>query len=235
MNVNIIDGGTGTTRGASTPILVYAVGTAGTPAPFWEVAGGLQVYDVAHTPPPLFQDDLIVRGGKVTFHVAIDGNVTDAVGVRLFWIRTFKDSVPGFIVLGSSFGPQTWGWDPSCFANFDRLVGKVMFTNEAVLNEDNHYVTFEAKLPVQKVNQVDWLQGGPQTALVLHTTNLTSTNNVSIRVAGTWNMSFSGDANGQTGALASAVTQIPQLRVSTRSRAATSDSGMVLDPPTRKR
>jgi len=235
MNVNLLLGSTGSAQGLSNPHFAYAIGGASSPSDFWTVGGGLQIYDVNHTTPPLFQDDVILRGGKVTVHVTIPTSNTDSIACRLFWIRTVPDSVSGQVILGS-IGTVPWGWDPSCSPDFDRLVGRVMFTNEAILNPDNHYVSFQVKLPIQKINQVAWLQGGPQTALVVQTVNLTSGADVAVNLAFAWNLSFSGDANGVfTTPLSGLVTPPTKLRVSSTSVRSSPDVKMNVDqkPPRR--
>lgn len=143
--------------------------------------------------------------------MAIAPTVTDAIGVKIWWIVTVKNSVPGAVIL-LPFGVQPWGWDPSCFADFKNLIGKVFHTNECILNPDNRYAAFELRLKPRKLDQVEWLQGGPQVGLVIQTCNLTSTANVPLAFVNTWNLSFSADANGVTGALA--VAAPPVLRLS---------------------
>jgi len=184
---------TGTTQGVSIPLFVYGVGWAQTPDQFWTIGGGLQQYD-AGIGAPTFQDDLIIRGGRVGLHLSLLDGVTDTVAVRVWWISTVKNSLAS-AVFPAAFGTQPWGWDPSVFVNFDRLIGKVIHTHETLLGPDNHYCTFEIKHPVKKANQVDWAQGGPQIGCVVQTTNLTSTSNISLSAVGTWNLSFSGDVN----------------------------------------
>lgn len=194
-----LTGGTGTSKGLSIPLFVFAVGGSTTPLPFWLPAGGLQQYDIG-VPAPIFQDDLIVRGGTVNVILAVDAAITDIVGCRMWWIATVDS--PNLTILPGTALP--WGFDPSTIADFSLLVGKVFHKSEAMLGPDNHVVSFEMKVSPRKVDQARYEAGGRQIALYLEVVNFTTTNDVALSVTFSHNMSFSGDANGFPGALVTA-------------------------------
>lgn len=228
IGIAVNSGSTGGTQGFSSPDLHFAVGGLSVPTAFWTTGGGLQAYDLTSPTPPLFQDDLIIRGGKVSLHVSVPATVVDAVAIRVWWIRTVKNAVAGATAIGP-LGIQPYGWDPSTLADFDRIVGSIIHTSEAVLNPDNSYATFEIRVPIQKANQVDWLQGGPQILYAFQTTNLSSNTSVPINWTSTWNLSFSGDANGISPALAVANREARRSR-----HAAASDASSDVTMSTRR-
>lgn len=160
-------------------------------SPFWTAAGGAQPTDTGGT-VPLFQGDIILRGGMISQTVSIAPLSSDQIAVDT-WIVWTQPSPRGIV-------PTTagWGWDPTSTADFVREVGKPRHFKRTILSTNQLYVTIDYRLPCMKIDQSVFQQSGRQPMLLTMVTNLTSTTAAAYTIIYKWNVSYSGDAIGTT-------------------------------------
>jgi len=155
--------------------------------PFWVAAGGLRSIDVG-VAPPIFQDDIILRGGIVGIRYTNSAN-SDAKSLRVFLIRTTGD--PDFSNIPTTFGV---GYDPTITAEFRQQVGSVLMAREFTLEQDDQ-ASIEYKVPPQKIDQggsINNVAYRLQWITLVHNTADPSADQTITRVK-YWNLSFSGD------------------------------------------
>lgn len=165
----------------------------GTTPNFWVNTGGAYPSNIGGA-IPTFDSDIIIRGGFLRIALVNESQV-ETCRVRVFLMKSNK--FPNNSVITSatmSNIPTTW--DPSVFAGF-REFGKVILMREMILPPVGNPFEVFFKLPVQKLDQDDYVTNAGNTyywiACVSKMTAISALT-APIRVTYSHNLTFVGDA-----------------------------------------
>lgn len=122
---------------------------------FWAANGGAQSVDAA-TPVPIFGSTITIRGGIARITLTTT-STDDPLRVRVFAVWTNKR--PSIPAGGTAVALD---WDPSCFPSFDRIVGKVLFSKEALLLPGGNSLTCSYRLKAQRIDKETFNNDGNQ-------------------------------------------------------------------------
>lgn len=183
-----------TTAGAI-PYLIQALPPVG----FWTVGGGVQQLDVG-VGPPAFTGDLVIRGGMIRLGLANESTV-EAVRARVWLLKSNKNPDFSKVVVNPTLVSSMW--DPSLSPDFDEF-GRVVLMREMTLLPVSNPLEIFYRLPVQKIDQAEYLQtsptiiGGSQYYWYVVVSRMTLVNNLvapALRAVSSHSLSFSGDVN----------------------------------------
>lgn len=152
---------------------------------FWTGAGGANPLDVGGGIPG-FNGDIIIRGGIIGMTLANDLADTTSQKIKVFLVKTGK----AFDLAGFPTSVQV-GWDPTIFPDFTTNIGRVLLSREVLLENVNS-VDITYRLPVMKIEQVDFTLGKDQFFWILIGNSPSGTSATYTRTA-YFNLSFSGD------------------------------------------
>ena len=168
-------------------------------ARFWTPAGGAQPIDTAVLVPN-FQDDIILRGGMLSFNVCntgVGGIESGDLNVTV-WLM-ISDETPAIGALippdGSIGSTATFSrdWDISIVPDGRRLFAKRTLLMRTVLLKPLDSVNVKYRLRVQKIDQQDYLNDNNKMYWVVKVSS-NHGNADGYRVTASYNLSFSGDA-----------------------------------------
>lgn len=179
----------------SLPYLIPALPNVG----FWTAAGGAQQID-AGVGPPNFLGDVTIRGGMIRLALTNE-SVTEAVRVRCWLLRSNKNPDLGRIPIA----PTTVStmFDPSIVPDFDEF-GRIVMMREMTLLPVSNPMEIFYRLPIQKVDQAEYLQTSPTIAggsqfywyvLVSRMSLISNLIAPVIRAVSSHNLSFAADAD----------------------------------------
>jgi len=165
-------------------------------ARFWTVAGGATAVDTA-VPVPLFQDDIILRGGMINLSIGSNPANNNDLKVKVYLI--ISDETPGIGALtppngtGGVSGNFPREWDPSLVPDsHNQFAKKILMTKTALIKVgDSLQVSY--RLRTQKIDQEDYLNDNNKMWWVVHAV-CNSTSGEAFRVTSSFNLSFCGDA-----------------------------------------
>jgi hypothetical protein len=161
--------------------------------PFWTIGGGAVSTDTG-VAVPLFDGDIILRGGKIGITLVKDVTSTDVIQVQVWVFRLIPNPELGLIPSNSPLG-----WDPSLTADISRAFGKVIGYKTTTMTVTGEDFTMEYRLGVQKMDQhIVATDTGSQPLFFIKCTNLTSNTDVNVHGLIYHNVSFTGDAIGST-------------------------------------
>lgn len=169
----------------------------GVTTPFW-VAGGGAVSSDTGVPVPLFNGDIILRGGLA--RASFNNNATsDSVRVRVFMVKSIYN--PNFSILpGAGTAVTPTSWDPSLLPDFVKF-GKVIKSWEFWLLPGQRPMTLVWPLKTRKIDQDVHVTARGQRYWWMFTisngSNVDGAANV-IQYHLSHNLSFVGDAIGTT-------------------------------------
>lgn len=173
------------------PATMTATGGAGNP--FWINAGGAVTPDTGAA-LPLFVNDIILRGGRISCTVSVLGDITNPVYVRMYLMRTVP--VPDFTLLPAALGMMS---DPDDAADVTTKTGKIIMRREGMLNDDSSSMKVDYRLSPQKIDQIRFQSNtGAQLVWLITAANIHNATTVPFNVVNGWNVSFSADAIGTT-------------------------------------
>lgn len=156
---------------------------------FWLTAGGAVRVDTAGT-MPLFNGDIILRGGIFSFTIS-NQNATD-VRASIWLIQSVQD--PDFVFEPANVSQL---WDPSVSPDFVSHLGKP-FVNRTILIEGGTSYTFTRRLNMQKIDQTTYNLEGRSPLIYLSISNVGQAAATTVRLTRSYNLSFSADAIGTT-------------------------------------
>lgn len=164
---------------------------------FWTAAGG--AIDVDGGTMPIFNDDLVIRGGSVWCTITYVDSVTvlgDHVKCRLFLVR----GAPNVNLSGFNSATRSASWDLTMFPEFKYTIGKVIMSKEFDLGStQGDSRTIRYRLGVQKIDASAWsaLQTGRLFwVLIMHNPATDDASNVNLTFG--MSLSFTGDSVGTT-------------------------------------
>jgi hypothetical protein len=157
---------------------------------FWTAAGGTIEINQGQG-VPLFEDDIIVRGGMMGIK-CFNESTTIPLQVKIWLVRNCDRPTTNQI---PSAAPV--GWDPSLVPDFAHDVGKVIFQKEFQL-EALAEMTIERRLGIMKVDQLVWATDAKRLIWLLSVGDPQATTSVTMRVCSYFNLSFSADAIGDS-------------------------------------
>lgn len=160
---------------------------------FWTSGGGTQSVDGGVT-VPTFGSTIVVRGGtaRITFAHNGTADTDDGVRIRVWAVWTGYEPAnfptPGTVPLE---------WDPTCHPSFQRNVGKLLYSREAIVVKGGESLTCTHRLRVQKLDKEIFSNNG-STLYWFYTVSQTSNNEAiaaaeSVTATYSFNLSFSGD------------------------------------------
>lgn len=160
-------------------------------APFWTTAGGLQVQNAGVTPPLFTDSNIILRGGKTG--ISISNPSTGTSIAYSVWLIKSADRFSSTNIPALA----TVGWDPSVIPEFKNDVGFIRRSFTGLL-EPGTLFTAEHRLPVQKIDQVEWATLQKRWYWMVAIRDVDNAAQQNIDILSYFNVSFSGDAVGTT-------------------------------------
>lgn len=173
-----------TIAGAASAVVVgvRALQVSGTN--FWLSAGGLNVHDSGLTVPPLFEGDLVIRGGKMGGSL-YNESTTVPVMAEVLLVRDSgtrdTTNLPASVPVG---------WDPSLIVDFQQDIGKIIMRKKFLILPTESAM-FEYRMRPMKVDQGTWGNSQFTWYFVVYDFDNTATNTV--RRMTFFNLSFAGD------------------------------------------
>jgi len=161
-----------------------AIGVAG--AAFWTAAGGATSLD-AGTPVPIFQDDIILRGGKVGISF-YNASTVAPLYIQCFLVRDMPREVLANIPLNPALG-----WDHTHVPEFFTDVAKYIMTQKEFTIQTNQVAQVEYRLKPMKIDQQDWVVDGQQLTWLIAITDYDGVAANAVRITTYHNVSFSAD------------------------------------------
>lgn len=153
---------------------------------FYNAAGGAQAVDAA-VPVPVFQDDIIIRGGMLKLTLTNEVASSEPIKVIVFLVKTGTSSNFALLPITAPIS-----WDPSIVIEWNRNIGKIMLRREFLIENSNvNEITW--RLPVQKMDP-SMYQNGLMTYHWIVCTNSPAGGAVNLIVVRSFNLSFVGDA-----------------------------------------
>jgi len=153
--------------------------------PFWTSTGGAVTVDTGVT-LPTFIGDIILRGGVYTATFA--NTSANDVKLNLYYTTTVPDPVITIVPTTSAIS-----WDPSVTPDFNSQVGKP-WMNKTVLLEGGNSYSISHRFKIQKIDQTTYIVEGLTPIIWVCLSNIGNSSANTIRVARSYNLSFSADA-----------------------------------------
>lgn len=158
---------------------------------FWTAAGGAQPETAGGT-VPLFDAEIILRGGKWTLSYT-NTSTTDVIKMSVWYV--FTNSRPDTSIIPTTAGP---GWDPSVIPDFAYKYGKI-FKSETVILSPLQSWTTERRLGIKRIDQSDFTTLiGNSPVILFGLENMSQNLSATGFTKHTLNCSFSADAIGST-------------------------------------
>lgn len=156
---------------------------------FWEVAGGALPVD-GGVAVPTFGQSITVRGGMA--RITLTTNSTDD-GVRVRVWAVWSNERPSMPVSGT----VPLDWDPSVLPSFQRNVGRILMSREALLLPGSNGLTLTYRLRPQRIDK-EVFQNDGNSLFWFYTVMQTSNNDIgplaeAVTVVRSFNLSFTGD------------------------------------------
>lgn len=151
---------------------------------FYTAAGGAVPID-STVPVPIFQDDIVVRGGRIGLKLTAPPTETVVCKVWLVWTV----AEPSLTLIPPS---ATTSWDPTCVPAFRDKVGRIVMYRE-VLIEPSDTASFEWRLRPFKYDKESFLFQGNEFQWLVLFYNTYDANAVEVMFIKDFNLSFSGD------------------------------------------
>jgi len=151
---------------------------------FWVAATGALPIDPG-LPVPIFEGDLIIRGGMLGLRMYNESATPVHIKVHLF-----KDALtPDYTNVVT---PQYVGYDITMVPDYKKGLGRLLYTKEVLL-ESLMTSVIEWRLPIQKVDQHIWNNGASRYQWWVMASDMDTTLQSSVRLIGYSNLSFTGD------------------------------------------
>lgn len=168
-------------------ILVRAI-----PSDFWLAPVALPID--AGTVVPLFESDIVLRGGIVRLNVGTTLPDSDALRVRVWGIWT--SAAAPTVGMSAYVGASVVDWDPTCIPDFHNN-GKIVLYREATLTSGDQAMDITYKMRAQKIDKITFsVEGGNTLFWWIQVYKITNTTALQQNVDYTrsHNLSFSADA-----------------------------------------
>lgn len=161
-------------------------------AQFWQTGGGaIEVNDGFGV--PTFEDDIIVRGGKVgitLFNLGGDGAAGNSpVRAEVFLVKQSPRPT-----LSNLPGTAFVGWDPTIIPEFKRDIGTIVFRREIII-EPGQLFACERRIPIMKIDQESFSTDNQRWIWIVAANDFENTSAVSVNIITFFNLSFSADVN----------------------------------------
>jgi len=164
---------------------------------FWEAGGG--ALDVDGGTMPLFTDDIVIRGGKVSITITfVDASVAlgDHLKLRIHLVKGAKNvNLTNF-----NSSARDAAYDSTMFPEFRDVVGRIVLSRSFQLSpEQGSSRTISFRIPIQKVDIGAWssLSTGRYYWVLMANNPANNTATVA-NITMSMNLSFSGDVIGST-------------------------------------
>jgi len=159
--------------------------------PFWTAAGGTISPD-STMPIPNFIGDVIIRGGMIGLRLTNTFDTTDSfrntLSGTVYLVRTSKNYQPAGIPSSVPIG-----WDPSLVADFDTLIGKIVYKKTFLLH-DADSANIEYRLRTRKVDVGDYQAEFNELVWIIVGGNVDVSSARGFAISYYYNLSFAADA-----------------------------------------
>jgi len=158
---------------------------------FYTTAGGAFDPDGLTVPTFVPDDDIVIRGGKITLRICNKHDTeanADPLDVRVYLIRSGRNySQAGLITT------QAVNWDPSMFIDFQTNLGRIVY-NKKFLLRDEETASIEYRLKIQKIDQTDYQNGRLSYHWIMVVSNPDTVGARQLQYTTGYSLSFTGDA-----------------------------------------
>jgi len=155
---------------------------------FWTAAGGTVPLDVGAT-VPIFNGDIILRGGKVGISF-YNTSATVPLYIQLFLVR----DVPRDVLANIPLNPAV-GWDHTHVPEFHTDIAKYIITQKQFTIKPEEACQTEVRLKPMKIDQQDWVVDQQQLTWLIAITDYDGVAATPVRITHYHNVSFSGDVD----------------------------------------